>query len=166
MPVPTIDAGVLERGSVRLAIAGPLATITLDRPDVLNAQTPATWQALRHIGEQLDPDVRVVVVRGASRHGRGPPSFARTTPRARGSTMAVTRGPPASDTESAAVVPSAGALARHTKYDTGPVPRQVVPRTAKQLINRNLPAGPRKQSPPQRSRVRRRKCRTGAARPR
>lgn len=67
MPVPTIDAGVLERGSVRLAIAGPLATITLDRPDVLNAQTPATWQALRHIGEQLDPDVRVVVVRGSGR---------------------------------------------------------------------------------------------------
>ncbi|MFD9705448.1 enoyl-CoA hydratase/isomerase family protein [Lentzea sp. NPDC059081] len=67
MPVPTIDAGVLERGGVRLAIAGPLATITLDRPDVLNAQTPATWQALRHIGEQLDPDVRVVVVRGSGR---------------------------------------------------------------------------------------------------
>ena len=67
MPVPAIDAGVLERGGVRLALAGPLATITLDRPDVLNAQTPATWQALRHIGEQLDPDVRVVVVRGAGR---------------------------------------------------------------------------------------------------
>ena len=45
----------------------PVATITLDRPDVLNAQTPATWQALRHIGEQLDPDVRVVVVRGSGR---------------------------------------------------------------------------------------------------
>jgi enoyl-CoA hydratase/carnithine racemase len=67
MPVPAIDAGVLERGSVRLAISGPLATVTLDRPDVLNAQTPATWQALRHIGEQLDPDVRVVVVRGSGR---------------------------------------------------------------------------------------------------
>ncbi|HEX7304146.1 enoyl-CoA hydratase/isomerase family protein [Lentzea sp.] len=67
MPVPTIDAGVLERGGVRLTISGPLATVTLDRPDVLNAQTPATWQALRHIGEQLDPDVRVVVVRGSGR---------------------------------------------------------------------------------------------------
>ncbi|MGI5506740.1 enoyl-CoA hydratase/isomerase family protein [Lentzea sp. CA-135723] len=67
MPVPSIDAGVLERGGVRLAISGPRATITLDRPDVLNAQTPATWQALRHIGEQLDPDVRVVVVRGSGR---------------------------------------------------------------------------------------------------
>lgn len=67
MPVPSIDAGVLERGGVRLAISGPRATITLDRPDVLNAQTPAMWQALRHIGEQLDPDVRVVVVRGSGR---------------------------------------------------------------------------------------------------
>ncbi len=67
MPVPAVDAGVLERGGVRLALAGPVATVTLDRPDVLNAQTPATWQALRHIGEQLDPDVRVVVVRGAGR---------------------------------------------------------------------------------------------------
>lgn len=67
MPVPSIDAGVLERGGVRLAISGPRATITLDRPDVLNAQTPATWQALQHIGEQLDPDVRVVVVRGSGR---------------------------------------------------------------------------------------------------
>jgi enoyl-CoA hydratase/carnithine racemase len=67
MPVPAIDAGVLERGGVRLAISGPLATVTLDRPDVLNAQTPATWQALQHIGEQLDPDVRVVVVRGSGR---------------------------------------------------------------------------------------------------
>ncbi|SER65283.1 Enoyl-CoA hydratase/carnithine racemase [Lentzea xinjiangensis] len=67
MPVPSIDAGVLDRGGIRLAIAGPVATITLDRPDVLNAQTPATWQALRHIGEQLDPDVRVVVVRGSGR---------------------------------------------------------------------------------------------------
>ncbi len=52
---------------MRLALAGAVATITLDRPDVLNAQTPATWQALRHIGEQLDPDVRVVVVRGSGR---------------------------------------------------------------------------------------------------
>ena len=67
MPVPAIDAGLLERGGVRLAIAGPVATLTLDRPDVLNAQTPATWQALRHVGEQLDPDVRVVVVRGSGR---------------------------------------------------------------------------------------------------
>lgn len=63
----TIDAGLLERGGVRLVVDGPRATITLDRPDVLNAQTPSTWVALRTIGEQLGPDVRVVVVRGSGR---------------------------------------------------------------------------------------------------
>ncbi|RKT56311.1 enoyl-CoA hydratase/isomerase family protein [Saccharothrix australiensis] len=63
----TIDADLLERGGVRLVVDGPRATITLDRPDVLNAQTPTTWVALRTIGAQLDPDVRVVVVRGSGR---------------------------------------------------------------------------------------------------
>ncbi|ONI90851.1 enoyl-CoA hydratase [Saccharothrix sp. ALI-22-I] len=63
----TIDAGLLERGGVRLVVDGPRATITLDRPDVLNAQTPSMWAALRTIGEQLGPDVRVVVVRGSGR---------------------------------------------------------------------------------------------------
>nr|WP_223199367.1 enoyl-CoA hydratase/isomerase family protein [Solihabitans fulvus] len=52
---------------MRLAVDGPRATITLHRPDVLNAQTPTTWAALREIGSRLDPDVRVVVVRGSGR---------------------------------------------------------------------------------------------------
>jgi len=41
--------------------------VTLDRPDQLNAQTPATWAALSAVGASLDDDVRVVVVRGAGR---------------------------------------------------------------------------------------------------
>ena len=45
-------------------MAGLVATITLDRPEVRNAQTPAMWRALAAIGEQLPDDVRVVVVRG------------------------------------------------------------------------------------------------------
>src|SRR5690606_35871739 len=40
---------------------------TLCRPDVLNAQTPAMWTALRDIGRELPGDVRVVVVRGEGR---------------------------------------------------------------------------------------------------
>lgn len=52
---------------MRLDRAGPVATITLDRPDRLNAQTPHTWAALREIGRSLPGDVRVVVVRGAGR---------------------------------------------------------------------------------------------------
>jgi enoyl-CoA hydratase/carnithine racemase len=52
---------------VRLDYDGPVATVTLDRPDVLNAQTPQMWHALRDIGRELRGDVRVVVVRGAGR---------------------------------------------------------------------------------------------------
>lgn len=52
---------------VRCDRAGPVATITLSRPEVLNAQTPSTWIALRDFGRALPGDVRVVVVRGAGR---------------------------------------------------------------------------------------------------
>jgi enoyl-CoA hydratase/carnithine racemase len=49
---------------VRLEVDGPVATVVLDRPDKRNAQTPAMWEALTDVGERLDEDVRVVVVRG------------------------------------------------------------------------------------------------------
>ena len=52
-------------GWVRTQQDGAVLTVTLDRPDQLNAQTPATWSALARIGASLDDDVRVVVVRGA-----------------------------------------------------------------------------------------------------
>jgi enoyl-CoA hydratase/carnithine racemase len=54
-------------GWVRTAREGAVLTVTLDRADQLNAQTPDTWAALRAVGEGLDDDVRVVVVRGAGR---------------------------------------------------------------------------------------------------
>ncbi|MCZ2820799.1 enoyl-CoA hydratase/isomerase family protein [Modestobacter sp. VKM Ac-2977] len=54
-------------GWVRTAREGAVLTVTLDRADQLNAQTPATWAALRAVGESLDDGVRVVVVRGAGR---------------------------------------------------------------------------------------------------
>lgn len=44
---------------------GPVATVTLRRPEVRNAQTPQMWGALRAVGRDLPADVRVVVVRGA-----------------------------------------------------------------------------------------------------
>jgi enoyl-CoA hydratase/carnithine racemase len=56
-----------ETGWVRTARDGAVLTVTLDRADQLNAQTPATWAALRAVGDSLDDDVRVVVVRGAGR---------------------------------------------------------------------------------------------------
>lgn len=54
-------------GGVRLECDGPVATVTLCRPDVLNAQTPTTWTALRDFSRDLPGDVRVVIVRGEGR---------------------------------------------------------------------------------------------------
>ena len=54
----------LAAAGLRLDVDGALATITLDRPEVRNAQTPAMWKALATIGAELSDDVRVVVVRG------------------------------------------------------------------------------------------------------
>src|SRR3954452_21772607 len=54
-------------GWIRTDRDGAVLRITLDRPDQLNAQTPATWTALRRVAETLDDDVRVVVVRAAGR---------------------------------------------------------------------------------------------------
>jgi enoyl-CoA hydratase/carnithine racemase len=62
-----VDVNLLDRGGVALTVHGRRATITLNRPDKLNAQTPQTWKALREIGQKLDPEVRVVVVRGEGR---------------------------------------------------------------------------------------------------
>ncbi len=56
-----------QDGWVRTARDGAVLTVTLDRPDRLNAQTPATWAALAAVGAALDDDVRVVVVRGEGR---------------------------------------------------------------------------------------------------
>jgi enoyl-CoA hydratase/carnithine racemase len=56
-----------ENSGLRLDLAGPVATVTLCRPDVLNAQTPQMWADLRDIGAQLTPQTRVVVVRGEGR---------------------------------------------------------------------------------------------------
>jgi enoyl-CoA hydratase/carnithine racemase len=54
-------------GWVRTRRDGAVLTVTLDRPDQLNAQTPETWRALARVGADLDGDVRVVVVRGSGR---------------------------------------------------------------------------------------------------
>ncbi len=44
---------------------GPTLTITLDKPDRKNSQTPRLWHTLADIGEGLPEEVRVVVLRGA-----------------------------------------------------------------------------------------------------
>lgn len=60
-----ISPEVLRRAGLRLDVNGMVTTITLDRPETKNSQTPATWIALRAIGANLAPGTRVVVVRGA-----------------------------------------------------------------------------------------------------
>ncbi len=61
------DPGEAQRSDIRVDREGPVATITLNRPHVLNAQTPQMWGRLREIGRELPGDVRVVVVRGEGR---------------------------------------------------------------------------------------------------
>jgi enoyl-CoA hydratase/carnithine racemase len=55
----------LAEAGLQLDVSKDVATVTLDRPEARNAQTPATWHGLREIGATLPADVRVVVVRGA-----------------------------------------------------------------------------------------------------
>ena len=61
---PTIDPALLDRGHVALRVQGPVATVTLNRPQLHNAQLPETWDALAHLGSHLPGTVRVVIVSG------------------------------------------------------------------------------------------------------
>ncbi|MDY7088908.1 MAG: enoyl-CoA hydratase/isomerase family protein [Actinomycetota bacterium] len=56
-----------DESGVRYDLDGPVATVTLSRPEVLNAQTPAMWAELSNISRKLPGDVRVVIVRGDGR---------------------------------------------------------------------------------------------------
>jgi enoyl-CoA hydratase/carnithine racemase len=56
-----------DESGVRFDLDGPVATVTLSRPEVLNAQTPAMWAELANISRKLPGDVRVVIVRGEGR---------------------------------------------------------------------------------------------------
>jgi enoyl-CoA hydratase/carnithine racemase len=58
---------VTTETGIRLERDGPVATVTLCRPHVLNAQTPAMWEELRDFGRALSGDTRVVVVTGEGR---------------------------------------------------------------------------------------------------
>ena len=55
--------------TIRLAIEGPLARVTLDRPEVLNAGDAQWVRDLGEVVERIDraPDVRVIVLTGAGR---------------------------------------------------------------------------------------------------
>lgn len=59
------DASLLAAGAVAAYPDGPLLRVTLDDPDRRNAQTPATWAALAHIGARMPEQTRVVLLSGA-----------------------------------------------------------------------------------------------------
>jgi enoyl-CoA hydratase/carnithine racemase len=54
----------LATAGLRYDVSGAVATVTLHRPEVRNAQTPAMWRSLAALGAELPDEVRVVVVRG------------------------------------------------------------------------------------------------------
>src|ERR1700722_10083826 len=59
------DSAELTAAGLELAIAAPVATVTLNRPERRNAMTPGMWRGLASIGTQIPDSVRVVIVRGA-----------------------------------------------------------------------------------------------------
>ena len=60
-----MDAETLEHAGLKYAVEGAVATITLHRPEVRNAQTPTMWRALAALGAEIPDDVRVVVLKGS-----------------------------------------------------------------------------------------------------
>lgn len=58
------DAAAHADAGVETRVDGPVLTVTLNRPEVRNAQTPAMWRALASVGRTVPADVRVVVLRG------------------------------------------------------------------------------------------------------
>ncbi len=54
----------LAEAGLRYDVSGAVATVTLARPEVRNAQTPRMWRALATIGSEVSDDVRIVVLRG------------------------------------------------------------------------------------------------------
>ncbi len=57
----------LAAAGVRYDVSDAVATVTLSRPEVRNAQTPDMWRALAAIGESIPDEVRVVLLRGEGR---------------------------------------------------------------------------------------------------
>lgn len=63
-PGPLPSEEELTRAGLRLAVNGPVARITISRPEKRNAMTGRTWTTMAHIGQSLPEDVRIVVIAG------------------------------------------------------------------------------------------------------
>lgn len=60
-----MESDKLASAGLQYEVDGPIATITLNRPEVRNAQTPGMWRTLAALGAALPESIRVVVLRGA-----------------------------------------------------------------------------------------------------
>lgn len=63
-----LDPSLLEQGGVRVLGGDRTLHVSLNRPEKRNAQTPATWRALAHLGERVLEDgaeLDAVVLTGA-----------------------------------------------------------------------------------------------------
>ena len=60
-----VDPERLARAGLALHHDGAVLTVTLDKPERRNSQTPTMWHTLAEIGAAVPDEVRVVVVKGA-----------------------------------------------------------------------------------------------------
>lgn len=54
----------LAQAGLLYDVDGVVATVTLDKPDRRNSQTPTMWRVLSELGSEIPDEVRVVVLRG------------------------------------------------------------------------------------------------------
>ncbi len=59
------DDETLAAAGLQVSHTGTVLTVTLDKPDRRNSQTPRMWHTLGAIGDGLPDEVRAVVIRGA-----------------------------------------------------------------------------------------------------
>ena len=59
------DEETLAAAGLQVSHTDAVLTVTLNKPDRRNSQTPRLWHALADIGDNLPEEVRAVVVRGA-----------------------------------------------------------------------------------------------------
>jgi enoyl-CoA hydratase/carnithine racemase len=62
---PDVDPARFADAGLQVAVTDEIATVTLNRPERRNAQTPQMWAALHDVGRGLPGTVRVVVLRAA-----------------------------------------------------------------------------------------------------
>lgn len=60
-----MESDKLSAAGLRYDVDGAVATITLNRPQARNAQSPQMWRTLAELGAGLPESIRVVVLRGA-----------------------------------------------------------------------------------------------------